>query len=58
MKENAPSGEDRTDVIDFITTAKFQNMPDELLRKYALRDDLSDAEDQALLDELKRRNII
>ena len=58
MKENAPSGEDRTDVIDFITTAKFQNMPDDLLLQYAEKDDLSEAETDTVIRELNRRKLL
>lgn len=57
-KEDDPLGEDRTGVIDYITTAKFQNMPDDLLLKYADKDDLSEAETDTIIRELNRRKLL
>lgn len=48
----------RAGVVDFITTAKFSKMPDELLLEYAEKDDLSDAETDTVIRELKRRNLL
>lgn len=48
----------RAGVVDYITTAKFAEMPDDLLLKYAEKDDLSEAETDTIIRELKRRNLL
>lgn len=48
----------RAGVVDYITTAKFAEMPDDLLLKYADKGDLSEAETDTIIKELNRRNLL
>ena len=61
MKNDTVDGKEdqqRAGVVDYITTAKFAEMPDDLLLKYAEKDDLSEAETDTIIRELKRRNLL
>lgn len=61
MKNDTVDGKEdqqRAGVVDYITTAKFAEMPDDLLLKYADKDDLSEAETDTIIKELNRRNLL
>ncbi len=61
MKNDTVDGKEdqqRAGVVDYITTAKFAKMPDDLLLKYADKDDLSEAETDTIIKELNRRNLL
>ena len=61
MKNDTIDGKEdqqRAGVVDYITTAKFSEMPDDLLLKYADKDDLSEAETDTIIKELNRRNLL
>ena len=52
MKNDTVDGKEdqqRAGVVDYITTAKFAEMPDDLLLKYADKDDLSEAETDTII---------
>ena len=61
MKNDTVDGKEdqqRAGVVDYITTAKFAEMPDDLLLKQADKDDLSEAETDTIIKELNRRNLL
>ena len=61
MKNDTVDGKEdqqRAGVVDYINTAKFAEMPDDLLLKYADKDDLSEAETDTIIKELNRRNLL
>lgn len=61
MKNDTVDGKEdqqRAGVVDYITTAKFAEMPDDLLLKYADKGDLSEAETDTIIKELNRRNLL
>lgn len=61
MKNDTVDGKEdqqRAGVVDYITTAKFAEMPDDLLLKYVDKDDLSEAETDTIIKELNRRNLL
>ena len=61
MKNDTVDGKEdqqRAGVVDYITTAKFAEMPDDLLLKYADKVDLAEAETDTIITELNRRNLL